>query len=260
MAKKLLARLGALFLRYYSVFLVLIVWELVSRFGVVRPFLLPAFSTVVGRTWELFLHEDLLFHTSTTLFRMFTGLSAAIVVGVPLGIWMARFRPARDFFEPLIGLTFPIPKVGIYPAIIILLGMAHASKISWVFIDSFFPIVMATYHGAQHVDTRLIWSARGMGTSEGKILRKVILPATLPSILTGLRLGIIVALIVVFLSEMIAGGDGLGWIMMHAARLFHSVDMFVAIVLISVLGFIIDRLFLIARRQLLRWHAEADLG
>ncbi len=259
MARRLIATSARFALQYYSIFLVLIVWELMSRFEIVRPFLLPAFSSVVTHTWDLLLNENLLFQIGTTMFRMWTGLLAATVVGVPLGIWMARFRPARDFFEPLIGLSFPIPKVGIYPAIIIFLGIAHLSKISWVFIDSIFPIVMATYHGAQHVETRLIWSARAMGTSEGKILWKIILPATLPSILTGFRLGIITALIVVFLSEMIAGGEGLGSMMVHASRLFRSVDMFVAIILISVLGLIFDRVFLVARRRLLQWHAESEL-
>ena len=259
MVKRLLSSTGEFCLRYYSVFLVLIMWEIVSRLGIVRPFLLPAFSTVLSRTWELFLNEDLVFQIYTTMFRMWSGLLLAAIVGVPLGIWMARFRPARAFFEPLISLTFPIPKIGIYPAIIIFFGIAHLSKISWVFIDSFFPIVMATFHGAQHVDKRLIWSARAMGTGEGEILRKIILPATLPSILTGIRLGIIVALIVVFLSEMIAGGEGLGAMMVHSARFFRSPDMFVSIILISALGLLFDRLSLMARRQLLRWHTESEV-
>jgi len=180
-------------------------------------------------------------------------------VGVPLGITMARFSVVRSFMEPLLSLGFPIPKIGIYPVLIIFLGVLHFSKIALIFIESAFPIIMATFHGALFAEQKLIWSAESMGTKKRKILWKVILPLTLPHIFMGFRVGLIVSLIVVFLSEMIASAEGLGHLMMSSSRVFMSTDMFVAIWMISFLGLLFDRIFLSLRRKALKWHPEAAL-
>lgn len=246
-------------LPYYSVLLILLLWEIVGRSGVIHPVLLPPFSKVAVRFFELLLFEKLLYHTGQSMFRMWIGLGLATVVGVPLGIAMARFAPIRSLFELPLSLGFPIPKIAIYPVLIIFFGVLHASKIMLIFIESIFPIIMATLHGALLVERRLIWSAESMGTAERKILWNVIFPLTLPHIFTGFRIGLIVSLIVVFLSEMIAGAEGLGHMMMASSRVFRSVDMFAAIAMISMLGLLFDRILLSVRRKLLKWHPEGEL-
>jgi ABC-type nitrate/sulfonate/bicarbonate transport system permease component len=247
------------FFQYYSVFLILILWEIISRVGIIHPVLLPPVSRIVVRFFELLFFEKLLYHTGQSMFRMWIGLGLATLVGVPLGIMMARFAFVHSFMEPLLSLGFPIPKIGIYPVLIIFFGVLHFSKIALIFIESVFPIVMATFNGALFVEQKLIWSAESMGTKNQKILWKVILPLTLPHIFMGFRLGLIVSLIVVFLSEMIASAEGLGHLMMSSSRVFRSTDMFVAIGMISFLGLLFDRIFLSLRRRVLKWHPEAAL-
>lgn len=247
------------FFQYYSVLLILIVWEIISRVGIIHPVLLPPVSKIVVRFFELLFFEKLLYHTGQSMFRMWIGLGLATLVGVPLGIMMARFAFVRSCMEPLLSLGFPIPKIAIYPVLIIFFGVLHFSKITLIFIESVFPIVMATFNGALLVEQKLIWSAESMGTKNRKILWKVILPLTLPHIFMGFRLGLIVSLIVVFLSEMIASAEGLGHLMMSSSRVFRSADMFVAIGMISFLGLLFDRIFLSLRRKVLKWHPEAAL-
>jgi len=247
------------FFQYYSVFLILFVWEVISRSGVIHPVLLPPVSKIVVRFFELLFFGKLLYHTGQSMFRMWIGLGLATLVGVPLGIMMARFVVVRSFMEPLLSLGFPIPKIGIYPVLIIFFGVLHFSKIALIFIESTFPIIMATFNGALFVEQKLIWSAESMGTKKQKILWKVILPLTLPHIFMGFRVGLIVSLIVVFLSEMIASAEGLGHLMMSSSRVFRSADMFVAIGMISFLGLLFDRIFLSLRRKALKWHPEAAL-
>jgi ABC-type nitrate/sulfonate/bicarbonate transport system permease component len=247
------------FCQYYSVFLILFVWEAISRSGLVHPVLLPPVSRIVVRFFEFLFFEKLLYHTSQTMFRMWIGLGLATLVGVPLGIMMARFAFVRSSLEPLISLGFPIPKIGIYPVLIIFFGVLHFSKIALIFIEALFPIVMATFNGALLVERKLIWSAESMGTKKRKILWKIILPFSLPHIFMGFRVGLIVSLIVVFLSEMIASAEGLGHLMMSSSRVFKSEIMFVAIGTISGLGLLFDRIFLWLRRKALKWHPEAEL-
>jgi ABC-type nitrate/sulfonate/bicarbonate transport system permease component len=243
--------------RYGSIFLILLLWEMVSRSGMTNPVLLPPVSKIAVRFVELFFHGNLSHHIGQSMFRMWMGLGLATLVGIPLGILMARFALARSLFEPLLSLGFPIPKIAIYPGLIIVFGVLHSSKIALIFIESTFPIVMATFHGALLVEHKLIWSAESMGTEKNRMLWKVIFPMTLPHIFTGFRLGLVVSLIVVFLSEMIASAEGLGHLMMASSRVFRSTDMFVAIGTISLLGFLFDRILLFLRRKALRWHPEA---
>jgi ABC-type nitrate/sulfonate/bicarbonate transport system permease component len=257
--KSILLAIKKTFFQYYSVLLILFVWEVISRSGVIHPVLLPPVSKIVARFFELLFFGKLLYHTDQSMLRMWIGLGLAILVGVPLGITMARFVVVRSFMGPLLSLGFPIPKIGIYPVLIIFFGVLHFSKIALIFIESAFSIIMATFNGALFVEQKLIWSAESMGTKKRKILWKVILPLTLPHIFMGFRVGLIVSLIVVFLSEMIASAEGLGHLMMSSSRVFRSADMFVAIGMISFLGLLFDRIFLSLRRKALKWHPEAAL-
>ena len=127
------------FSQYYSVILILFVWEMMSRSGVFNPVLLPAFSKIVVRFFELLFFERLLYHTGQSMFRMWIGLGLATLVSVPLGIMMARFAFVRSFLEPPLSLGFPIPKIGIYPVLIIFFGVLHFSKIALIFIEAAFP-------------------------------------------------------------------------------------------------------------------------
>ncbi len=244
-------------LRHGSIVLLLALWEIVSRSGMTNPVLLPPISKIGVRCFELLVAGTLPYHTGQSMLRMWIGLGLATLVGVPLGVLMARFGLARALLEPLVSLGFPIPKIAIYPALIIFFGVLHSSKIALIFIEATFPIVMATFHGALLVERKLLWSAESMGTQRGNLLWRVIFPMTLPHIFTGFRLGLIVSLIVVFLSEMIASAEGLGHLMMASSRVFKSTDMFVAIGTISVLGLLFDRLLLCLRRRMLKWHPEA---
>jgi len=244
------------FFRYGSLFLILVLWETVSRSGMMNPVFLPPVSKIAVRFFELLFFGKLSYHIGQSMLRMWIGLGLATLVSIPLGILMARFGLARSLLEPLLSLGFPIPKIAIYPGLIIFFGVLHSSKIALIFIEATFPIVMATFHGALLVEHKLIWSAESMGTEKRKMLWKVIFPMTLPHIFTGFRLGLIVSLIVVFLAEMIASAEGLGHLMMASSRVFRSTDMFVAIGTISFLGFLFDRILLSLRRKALRWHPE----
>src|SRR6478735_11268256 len=156
----------------------------------------------------------------------------------------------------LVRVLAPLPKVALYPAMILTLGFDDASKIALVAADAVFPILLATYQGTAAVDTKLVWSARAAGTSQRAVLFKVVLMAALPSVLTGCRIGLIISCIVVFLAEMITSTDGLGHLLVRASRNFQTVDMFVPLITISLLGLLLNVGFNALRARLLAGFPE----
>jgi len=170
---------------------------------------------------------------------------------------MARVRLVRWFFDPIISIGFPMPKVVFLPVVILWLGVFDVSKITMVTIEAIFPVVTGTILGIQGVDHELLWSARNMGAKQRELLWQVLLPAALPQIMTGIQVALPIALIVTVFTEMAMGGFGLGGVMMQSSRFADSRGVFAGIVEIAVVGYCAVKGLAIVRRHLLRWHQEA---
>jgi ABC-type nitrate/sulfonate/bicarbonate transport system permease component len=241
----------------FSILVVLVAWEYFARSGRVTPFMLPAFSVVAQRIYIDAVHGDLWLNLGLTMYRALTGFVIASVAGIVLGAAMSRSKILCWFFDPLISVGFPMPKIAFLPIIILWLGLYDISKISMVVFDAIFPVVTATLAGIASVDKELIWSGRNMGASEREMMWQIILPAALPQIMTGLQVALPIALIVAIVAEMAMGGYGLGGAMMTASRYANSPGVFAGIVEIAVVGYILIKIMALIRRRLLIWHAEA---
>jgi ABC-type nitrate/sulfonate/bicarbonate transport system permease component len=241
----------------FSILVVLATWEYVARSGRVTPFMLPAFSVVAQRIDTEAVHGDLWLNLGLTMYRALTGFAIAAIGGVVLGAAMSRSKILRWFFDPLISVGFPMPKIAFLPIIILWLGLYDVSKISMVVFDAIFPVVTATLAGIASVEKELIWSGRNMGAGEREMMWQIILPASLPQIMTGLQVALPIALIVAIIAEMAMGGYGLGGAMMTASRYANSPGVFAGIVEIAVVGYILIKIMAMVRRRLLVWHAEA---
>jgi len=249
--------LSRLLARSYSPILLLLGWEVLVRSGAMPSVLVPAPSNVILRLVQSFGDPVFLFDLQQTLFRLFSGLALAIVLGTAIGVASAQGGIGEQILEPLMRVLAPIPKIALFPALLLLFGFDHLSRIILVLIDAIIPVLLAAYYGARAVDERLLWSARSAGTSPAGCIWRVVLPAALPGILTGVRIAIVIACIVVFLSEMVQPGDGLGDLVIRAARAFRTIDMFVPIVTISILGFLMDHALALIRRRVLVWMPES---
>jgi ABC-type nitrate/sulfonate/bicarbonate transport system permease component len=169
---------------------------------------------------------------------------------------MSRSRLVHWFFDPIISVGFPMPKIAFLPVIILWLGVYDVAKISIVVFDATFPVVTATLAGIAAVEKELLWSARNMGANEREMMWQVVLPAASPQILTGLQVALPIALIVEIIAEMVMGGYGLGGAMMGASRFANSPGVFAGIVEIAVVGFFLIKAMAMIRRRLLVWHQE----
>ena len=233
------------------------VWQAINSLGYAPATLLPPPGLVFSRLFHQLFDPTFQFQIATTLFRLFTGFVIAVLLGVSLGIAAATHPAINAVVRPVVRVLAPLPKVALYPAFLLLLGFDHESKITLVVADALFPILLSTYYGASTVEQKLVWSAMAAGTPPRQILFKVVLPASIPSILTGCRIGLVISCIVVFLAEMITSTNGLGFVLVTAARTFQTVDMFVPLITISLLGLILNGLLQAARSYLLRGFPEA---
>ena len=245
-----------LLLGLLPIVLIILLWQALISFGYAPPSLLPPPGQVFARMGEQLLDASFQQDIAATLFRLFAGFAIAVVLGVSIGIAAAVSPAVNAAVRPLVRVLAPLPKVALYPAFLLLLGFGHESKVILVVADALFPILLSTYYGASVVEQKLIWSALAAGTPPRQLLWKVVLPAAMPSILTGCRIGLVISCIVVFLAEMITSTDGLGHVLVAAARQFQAVDMFVPLITISLLGLILNGLLGFLRSYLLRGFPE----
>lgn len=236
----------------------LIAWELMARLEVVIAFLLPPLSVVLMRIGDDLIAGRLLTDIAITLYRTLAAFGIAAVGGVTLGILISRFATVRWFFDPLISIGLPMPKLALIPIFMLWFGLFDLSKILMVAFSASFQVVITTWAATQGVDKALIWSARSLGATDRQVLREVVLPAALPQILTGLQIAMPICLIVVLVTEMVMGGQGLGDSMLRSARYVDSPGVFAGIVEIGVLGFCVIKAMEYLRRRLLVWHQETQ--
>ncbi len=238
----------------------LAVWEGAARSGLVSAYLLPPASAVALRVVEAVTSGELLREGGRTLARMLVGYVAAALLGVGLGVLMARVRAVRWFLDPLVSIGFPAPKISFLPIFILWFGLFDLPKILMTVFACVFPVIAATWAATEGVDKYLIWSARNLGTGGRALLWEVVLPAALPQVFTGLQVALPIAFIVVIVTEMLTGGGGLGGAMMEGARFADSTRVFANLVMVGLLGFLGMKGLESLRRRLLVWHEEVQRG
>lgn len=229
-----------------------LLWELASGWAVAES-ILPPPSIVLVTTLEMLVSGAVLSDLFISGYRVAWGLALSIAVGVLLGVGMARSDSVENFFDVFLALLYPIPKTGLVPLALLWFGRGTQTAIFIIFLACLLPIVLNSYNAARTVDQSLIWSARMMGTSERRILRKVVVPATIPQIVTGIRQAIPIAFIALTGAELIGASEGMGAIILEAGQLGTYPRMFAAIVLISAMAFVALRGFDRFERRVFVW-------
>ena len=237
---------------------VLALWEISADAGLVRPFLLPSFSSVLLRIWSDAMSGDLFVNLGLTLYRTLAGFGIAAVLGIFIGLLMVRFRFFRWLFDPLVSIGFPAPKIAFLPIMILWLGLYDVSKITMIVFNVIFPVITSTVAGVVAVEQQIVWSARNLGTSERRMMWDVLLPAASPQIITGLQVALPIALIIAIITEMQMGGYGIGAVMQNASRMADSRGVFAGIIEIAVVGYLLVKLMVVVRARLLVWHTETQ--
>lgn len=240
----------------YPVILVAILWETVTRLGLVPPIFLPPLSHVLASLYDQVFSGQIIEPLLVSLYRALMGLLIAMVGGILIGFLMSQIRWFHWLMNPMVILGFPAPKVAFLPIFILWFGIDHLSKIALVAFSSIFPFIIVAQAGAATVSRVQLWAARAMGETRIGILSRIILPAAIPSLMSGVRVAVPYALISAFTAEMIAGGGGLGGDLVYAQRFFETTTVFTILLVMLAAGWLVDHGLLVLRRRLLRWHEE----
>jgi len=232
----------------------LLLWELSSRSSPNLRSYFPPPSEVTFVLFRLAFAREILGHLTKTLERFLGGYLLAAAIAVSLGACLGYFRTAHSLFGLLIELLRPMPSVAIIPVAILLLGIGDAMIVGVTVYACAWPILINTIDGVRSIDRTLVDTGRTFGLGRWRILREIALPAAAPYIATGLRVSLPIALILVTTSEMVVGGSGLGYFILDEERSFRTKEMYAGIVVVALLGYGLNRLFIALEKRVMAWH------
>jgi sulfonate transport system permease protein len=240
--------------RWLSPFLLLALWELGSRTGVIPDRTLAAPSSVISTMLAMTVSGELPHNLAVSLVRASIGLSIGIVVGIVLGLAAGLSRKGNAAIDPLLQIKRTIPVVALSPLFIVWFGIGETTKIALIAFATMLPIYLNLYEGIRSVDVRLIDAARSFGLSRWALIRDVILPGTLPSLIVGVRYSLSIAVLMLVIAEQINATAGLGYLI-NNARDFMRTDIIVVCLLVyALLGLGGDLLMRVIERRALSWR------
>jgi len=240
--------------RYAPIVMLIALWELSSRTGLVADDVLPAFSTVIERLWQLSASGEMLTHVGASLLRAASGLGLAITIGSGLGFALAASALAQRLIQPSLTFLYPLPKSALIPVIIIWLGFGHAAQVAVIFLGCLLPIILGAYNGARSAENTLIWSARSLGANAVETEWHVIIPAALPDLLAGIRVALALSFVLLISSEMVGAQRGMGFLISFLGDGGDYAGMFASAFVVTAIGFAADRGYLAVYRYLLRYR------
>lgn len=240
-----------------SLLAVLFLWEVSARSSQLVQLYFPPVSDIIRSLLQLILAREVLGHLLSSLGRFLLGYLLSAAIAVTAGIILGHFRLAYTFFEVLIEFLRPMPSVAMIPVAILLLGIGNSMIVAVTVYACTWPILINAIDGVRNIEPTLIDTGRTFGLGRWKILQRIILPAALPYIVTGLRISLAIALILVTTSEMVVGGNGLGFFILDEERSLRTSNMYAGIVLVAVLGYGLNRVFLFVEARAMAWHGGA---
>src|SRR5450631_4850711 len=237
-----------------SVIFVLVAWELCG------PYIDPLFGTypsaIVAAFWKLVGSGKLAAALADSLRPFAAGYALAIVVGIPLGLLIGRFRVLEAAIGIYVTAGYAMPLVALVPLLVLWLGLGFAVKVAIIFLMSVFPICINTWLGVAAVPKTLIEVGKSFVAPDHVILRRIILPATLPYIMAGVRLAVGRAVVAMVIAEFFTSISGLGAIIQTSANNFDTATTFVPIVIIMLLAVSLNFFVGVIERWVAPWQAE----
>jgi len=237
-----------------SVTILLIVWEIFGRR--INPVFGSYPSAIAEAFWELVVTGQLWSALYDSLRPFVIGYALAILIGVPLGLFIGGFRAAEAALGLYITAGYAMPLVALVPLLILWLGLGFAVKVAVIFLMALFPICINTWLGVTAVPKTLIEVGKSFVAPDTVILRRIILPATLPYIMAGIRLAVGRAVVGMVIAEFFTTISGLGAVIINSANNFDTATMFVPIIILMVMAIGLNWLIGFVERKVAPWQAE----
>jgi NitT/TauT family transport system permease protein len=237
-----------------SVVCALILWEIIGRN--INPIFGSYPTAIAVAFWQLLVSGQLWSALADSLKSFVAGYGLAIVLGVPFGLFIGRFRTAEAALGIYITAGYAMPLVALVPLLMLWLGLGFAVKVAVVFLMSVFPITINSWLGVTAVPKTLIEVGKSFVAPDLVILRRIILPATLPYIMAGIRLAVGRAVVAMVIAEFFTTISGLGAVIINSANNFDTATMFVPIIILMVMAVGLNGLIGWVEHKVAPWQAE----
>lgn len=239
-----------------SILVPLLGWSVLTYGGFVEPLFLPTPTAVIQQFISLLQSGDLINDIWMSVSRVGWGFLISALISVPLGLLIGTFKSMEGLFEPIIALLRYMPAAAFIPLIILWIGLGEPSKISIIFLGSFFYNTLMIADAVKFIPADFLRAAYTLGASRKDVFFNVIFPATLPNIIDTLRINIAGAWNFVVVAELVGANSGLGNMIMMAQRFLKTDEIFVGIILIGVIGLGIDFVFKIMFKLMVPWAID----
>lgn len=235
-------------------FILLIIWEVAARVGLIEAHLLPAPSRIIQEIFNMGTAGILFGHVGTTVLRVVIGFLLGTIAAVLLGSAVGYFTVLEKLMDPLIQAFRSIPSLAWVPLFILWMGIGESSKVTLIAVGVFFPVYLNIVSGIQGVDRKLIEVGKIYEFTSTETLRKIILPASLPSFMIGLRSGMGLGWMFVVAAEIMGASQGLGYLLIVGQNTYSPELIIASICLFAVIGKITDALLKKLEERSLRWQ------
>ena len=256
MARRRKRQVQNIVIRVVSVAVVLALWEVLGSH--IDPVLFTKPSLVAVAAVQMILSGELWTYLAPSLVVLAIGLTLAAIVGIAVGLLLARFWIADVALGVYITFLYSIPSVALVPLIVLWTGYETTAKVVILFLFAFFPMAINTYQGVKNVDPKLIEVGRSFRCSEGQLWANIVLPGALPFIVTGLRLAVGRGLIGMVLADLYTAISGVGYLIVRTASTYQVDKMFVPIVTLGLLGVTLTALLRLLERTVAPWTLVAE--
>ncbi len=215
----------------------------------------PRLSTILVEFRDLWLFSEFTTHVVPSLVRIGLGFSIAVLAGVAIGIPIGLSGWTRKLAMPHIEYWRAMPPPALLPISIILLhDIGNKQKVAFIAFFCMFPVLLNTIDGVRSIDRTLVDTARSYRIPPWERVRRIVLPGALPQIIAGMRTSLSLAVIMMVLAEYFSSTSGVGYVLLISKNTFEMAPMWAAILLIGLLGYLLNVLFLLAERRSLAWH------
>jgi NitT/TauT family transport system permease protein len=241
---------GGLFLLFF------LSWEAATRAGLISALFFPAPSKILATLAHSLRTGEMGGHFAATLGRVLTGFLLGGIPGYALGLFMGWSRPLRRILDPFVAAAHPIPKISIFPLILILFGIGTLSKIVVVAVGVFFPVLINTMTGVQQINPIYFEVARNYGAGLRKTFLRVVIPGSFPFVLAGARIALNVGLTLAIAVELVSAEKGLGAVIWLSWQTFRTEYLYAGIVLAALLGIGFRNTIHLLSARLAPWQAD----
>ena len=248
-------QIGQRLLPWVVPILLILVWQIASKTGLLESRVLPAPTAVLSAFWTLLISGELWQHVKVSAGRALLGLLVGGGLGLVLGLLNGSSKIASTLLDTTLQMIRNIPALALIPLVILWFGIDESAKLFLVAIGVFFPIYINTYHGIRAVDPQLIEMGKSYGLNRWQLYKEIILPSAMPSILVGLRFALGLVWVLLIVAETISAQAGIGYMTMNAREFLQTDIVLVGILLYALLGKLADVLAVTLEKYLLRWHA-----